>query len=145
MLRIRIPIKIRMWIQIQRNYLARFSDILGILLLYIICLSISKFELGQCPDPYRIKIRDLDLYQCLGRIWIHYNSMAHIPGLAPKTNPKKIKHEKNHLKGFLVFFFSRIFIVNHLVDYLNLTLNISIHFLNMNKCSKLIFYRYLYR
>ena len=144
MLRIRIPIKIRMWIQIQRNDLARFSDILGILLLYIICLSISKFELGQCPDPYRIKIRDLDLYQCLGRIWIHYNSMAHIPGLAPKTNPKKIKHEKNHLKGFLVFF-SRIFIVNHLVDYLNLTLNKSMHFQNISHVLKTNSYPCLYK
>ena len=57
-------------------------------------------------------------------------------------------HQKTRPKNrsklcFLGFFFFRLFIVNHLVDYL-LTLNISMHFYDFNNVLKTYFYRYLY-
>ena len=55
-----------------------------------------------------------------------------LAGLAPKTPPQKTQKSK-YEKTQLQCFFLRFFIVNHLVDYLNLTLNISMHCLNMNK------------
>ena len=63
-------------------------------------------------------------------------------GLASKNpTPKKLKSkdEKTHLKCFFFFFILRFFIVNHLVDYLILTLNISLHFKNMNHLLKTYF------
>ena len=47
-----------------------------------------------------------------------------VSGLASKTQPKNPKHEKSHLKVFLC---NSFFIVNHLFNQLNLTMNILRH------------------
>ena len=68
-----------------------------------------------------------------------YNN-TYLAGLAPKTQPKNNKNLNMKNPPEMGFFF----IINHLVDYLNLTLNISMHFLNMNHMLKTYFNRYLY-
>ena len=54
-------------------------------------------------------------------------------GKSPELAPKNSKHEKPRPEMELLWvFFSRFFILNHLVDCLNLTLDISRQVLNIN-------------
>ena len=79
--------------------------------------------------------------------WTHVVAFRARQGWHQKTQPKITNHEKTTWNVFFFVFLLvlRFFIVNHLVYYLNLTLNVSKHFWNMNHVLKTYFYSFLYR